>query len=483
MTNPPALVWFRRDLRIKDNPALHAAARSGAPLVCLFVLDNTGAFAAGGASRWWLHHSLVALQKSLSALGGTLVVMHGPASKIVPQFVDKIGAKTVFWNRRYDPDGIETDRYLKTALQGAGVSVNSFNGALIREPWETETGAGAFYRVFTPFWRAMQRLGPSRAEITAELDASFKDLAKEVNTQGTGSNPWGLLPTAPNWAAEFPDSWVPGEIGAHKALRDFVASTIDTYDTDRNRPDLERTSRLSPHLAFGEISPLQIWNAVHAQISAGNIIEKSAMTFLSEIAWREFSYNLIYHYTDIQTTPIKPNFANFPWRDDDHLFQRWTKGQTGIPIVDAGMRQLWRTGWMHNRVRMIAASFLTKNLLIDWREGERWFWDTLVDADAASNTASWQWVAGSGADAAPYFRIFNPVTQSEKFDPTGAYIRKYIPELRELPDKYIHAPWKASHAILDEAHITLDQTYPKPIVDLQTSRQRALDAYATVKSS
>ena len=478
--HPPSIVWFRNDLRLADNPALHAAREAGGPVIPLYILDEDAPRAPGGASRWWLHHSLSGLSGDLEKTGAPLILRRGPSDAVLADLIAETGATRVFWNRRYYAEHVALDKHLKSDLEDRGVDVKSLNGALLREPWEVKTNSGGFYRVYSPFWRALRAMGPARP---APLPKPRKIPGAPTPPASDRLDDWRLLPTAPNWAEEIADVWTPGEDGAHKRLGAFLKGPVDHYADGRNRPDCELTSRLSPHLAFGEIGPLQIWRETHARIERGDIDEKSADKFLSEIAWREFSYNLLFHYEDLPEKPLREEFAAYPWREDAEGLKAWQDGLTGYPIVDAGMRQLWRTGWMHNRVRMIVASFLIKDLLVPWQEGEAWFWDTLVDADIANNAASWQWVAGCGADAAPYFRIFNPVSQGEKFDPDGEYVRKFVPELAALPAKHIHAPWTAPEALLLQCGISLGKTYPNPIVDHGEARRRALSGYDTIKKS
>ncbi|MEM6414081.1 MAG: deoxyribodipyrimidine photo-lyase [Pseudomonadota bacterium] len=481
MTNDLSIVWLRRDLRLTDNPALDAAISASKQVVILYVYDDHGPFAHGGAGQWWLHHSLARLSADIEKRGSKLILRAGNGGEELMKLVEETGARSVYWNRRYDKQGIEEDKKTKSALMESDVKANSFNGALLCEPWSLKTKTGGFYKVFTPFWRALQEAGPERP---APSKAPKKLMPPKRFPESLSVESFDLLPTRPNWAEAFDDEWTPGEKGAAKALETFLENAVGDYGEDRNRPDIEGTSRLSPHLAFGEISPLQIWvRTKDALEKNGNKGENGVHVFLSEIAWREFAYVLLYHYPDIQTDPIKPAYSKFNWQNDRQALRRWQRGQTGYPIVDAGMRQLWQTGWMHNRVRMIVASFLIKNMLTPWQEGERWFWDTLVDADPASNTASWQWVAGSGADAAPYFRIFNPVTQAQKFDPDGKYVCKYVPEIAEIPRKYIHCPYDAPEAVLKAANVRLGETYPLPMLDLSTTRKRALDAYERVKEA
>jgi deoxyribodipyrimidine photo-lyase len=458
----PVIVWFRQDLRLADNPALARAAETGEPVLCVYVLDDEipGPWRLGGASRWWLHHSLQVLKADLAEIGGTLILRRGCGGEVVAALADEIGAGAVFWNRCYEPYAVARDANLKTRLAARGIAAESFNAALLFEPWVPKTGAGTPFRVFTPFWRALQALPePARPALAPKAVRGF-----DHRIDSDRLSDWGLLPTSPDWAAGLRAEWQPGEAGAQARLDAFLDKMAD-YATARDRPDVEGTSRLSPHLHFGEISPRQIWHAMRAR-------EPGAGKFLSEIAWREFAHHLLFHNPGLPDTPLDPRFARFAWRGSDAQFAAWTQGRTGYPIVDAGMRQLWATGWMHNRVRMIAASFLIKHLGIDWRRGEAWFWDTLVDADLANNAASWQWVAGCGADAAPFFRIFNPVLQGEKFDPDGTYVRRWLPELAKLPDKHIHKPWTAPAALR-----ALAKDYPEPIVDLAEGRARALAAF------
>ncbi len=472
------IVWLRRDLRIHDNPALSEAVKSGAAVLPVYIYDDNAAFAPGAAARWWLHHCLKSLSDDLNAIGGKLILRRGDEAQCVKDLAQQTGAHAVYWNRRYAPQQIAVDKKIMATLKKEGVDVQSFNATLLREPWELKTGGGAFYKVFTPFWRALQKEGPARSAL---YDGPPEIKRPRKKPPSDKLNDWGLRPTKPNWAQEFADSWTPGETGAMDSLTKFLDSGARSYEDDRNRPDIEATSKLSPHLAFGEIGPLQIWQATYARVEAGDIDLNQATKFLSEIAWREFSYGLLYHFEDLSETPIRPAFQAFPWRDDNSDLKAWQKGRTGYPIVDAGMRELWRTGWMHNRVRMITASFLVKHLLLPWQEGEKWFWDTLVDADPANNPASWQWTAGCGADAAPYFRIFNPITQGEKFDPDGVYTTRYVPELSNIKGKYLQRPWEAAEKLALSPTLRLGENYPSPIVDHAAARKRALAAFEMTK--
>jgi len=478
MTPRPALIWFRQDLRLSDNPALAAARKTGAPVIPFFILDEDAPHPPGGASRWWLHHSLAALSGDLEKLGARLILRRGKTEEIVPALAEDTDAASIFWNRRYFPAHVETDKALKSRLKDAGLEVGTFNGALLREPWELKTGSGGTYRVFTPFWKALKEAGPARADLEAR-----PRVMETVKTtlKSDALDDWDLLPEKPNWAEGFEPAWTPGEAGARRRLNDFLNDAINSYKDGRDRPDKDYTSRLSPHLAFGEISPLQIWQATQAKMSEGDVSDSAGSKFLSEVAWREFSYTLLFSNENLPEKPLREEFADYPWRTDKKAMKAWRKGLTGYPIVDAGMRQLWTTGWMHNRARMIVASCLIKDLRSRWQDGEAWFWDTLVDADLANNAASWQWVAGCGADAAPYFRIFNPVTQGEKFDPDGDYVREFVPELKNMPAKHIHAPWKAPDSVLDKAGVKLGESYPHPIVDHAAARKHALEGYEKIK--
>jgi deoxyribodipyrimidine photo-lyase len=478
---PPALVWLRDDLRLDDNPALVAAANDG-PVVALFVLDDSGKSGRpfGGASRWWLHHSLNDLTKNFGAHGVTLILRKGNPELIVPQLAQEIGAKSVHWNRRYYAWSKPLDADIKQFLIEQGVKVESHKGNVLTEPWEIKTGGGTYFKVFTPFFRA--------ATPACDAWASFAlDIPKMSGFEATGIQTdaledWQLLPTKPDWSGGLAGMWKPGAEGAKTNLDKFLAAGLKGYKDNRNAPSVVGTSRLSPHIKFGEISIRRVWNGARARMAEAPELASDGQTFLSELGWREFSTQLIYHYEDFPDQSWKPEFRSFPWKADDVALAAWQKGMTGYPIVDAGMRELYTTGWMHNRVRMIVASLLVKHFLQDWRAGEAWFWDTLVDADIANNSAGWQWVAGSGADASPYFRIFNPMGQGEKFDAQGKYVRKWVPEIARLPDSLIHRPFDAPREILQSAGIVLGQTYPRPIIDHATGRQRALDTLASLKN-
>ncbi|AIK97062.1 cryptochrome/photolyase family protein [Candidatus Odyssella acanthamoebae] len=464
------IVWFRKDLRLTDNPALLEAIRLKADIIPLFILENHNRWQPGGASRWWLHHSLADLN---SKLEGKMVFRQGKAASILKELIVESGATAVFWNRRYGPEDIAIDTALKSELQDKGILVKTFNSHLLFEPWEITNNQGKFFQVFTPYWKKCIAQANISKPIPPPPEIQLLDYTKNSLTS------LNLLPTQPDWATGLRQTWTPGEAGAQERFDHFLGD-LKGYKGNRNRLDREATSHLSPHLAWGEISVRQIWHGIYAHIASNLAIETDALTFLSEIGWREFSYHLLYHVPTLPQQPLKPQFANFPWQENPSAFKKWAQGLTGYPIVDAGMRELWHTGYMHNRVRMIVASFLIKDLLLPWQDGEAWFWDTLVDADLANNSANWQWVAGCGADAAPYFRIFNPVLQGEKFDPEGNYVRRWVPELRLLSNDFIHKPWQTSSIKLKEAGIKLGSTYPEPIINHDKARLRALEIYKSL---
>jgi deoxyribodipyrimidine photo-lyase len=475
MSASPTLVWFRDDLRLADHAALAAAAKRDAPLICLYVFDEKNARSPGAASRWWLAQSLRALDAQLRKRGQRLILRRGDAATLIPRLCAEAKASHVYFNRRYERSAIRADEMVMAALKRQGVDGATFAGGLLIEPDAIDTKSGGPMRVFTPFWKKLRAMGDPRRPA-----ATPGTLPPPVAIASDDIEDWHLEPAKPNWAGGLRETWTPGAASARERLRDFL-DHIGGYADARDIPSKPSTSRLSPHLRFGEISPVEVFHAARFaadQSHPPRDIEK----FLSELGWREFSWHLLHHFPDLATENLQPRFNAFPWRKDTTALRAWQRGQTGYPIVDAGMRELWRTGWMHNRVRMIVASFLVKHLLIDWREGERWFWDTLVDADPANNTASWQWVAGSGADAAPYFRIFNPVLQGERFDGDGDYVRRWVPEIADLPDKFIHKPWAASPMELAAARVSLGKTYPEPIVDHDAARKRALAAFARTKS-
>ena len=471
----PSLYWLRNDLRLTDNAALTAAAAQG-PVICLYVLDDEtpGDWRLGGASRWWLHNSLAALSAKVP-----LVLRRGAADMVIAEVVKESGASSVHFARDYAPWSGGLERRVKAACDAAGVACHRYGGFLLHEPESIRNGSGEPYRVYTPFSKACLAAGEPKP---LKPVPAFTSWDGRLTTDSLAE--LGLLPTRPDWATGIAAHWTPGEAGAAARLDEFIADGLEHYADARDRPDRDVTSRLSPYLHFGEISPAQCWHAVRAaQVASGGKLDRAAEKFLKEVLWREFSYHLLHHWPTLPEKPFRPEFSAFPWSDNAQGLKAWQKGRTGYPIVDAGLRELWATGIMHNRVRMIAASFLIKDLLVPWQDGERWFWDTLVDADIGSNAASWQWVAGCGADAAPYFRIFNPVLQGEKFDPQGAYVRKWLPELQHMPDEFVHCPWEAPALVLTAAGVELGQNYPHPVVDHGKARDRALAAFKEIKGS
>lgn len=474
---PPIIHWFRKDLRLADNPALAEAAESGRPVVAVYILEpaDSDPWAPGGAGRWWLHHSLLALDISLMNLGNRLVLRRGRSRDILPELARETGATAVHVERLAEPRATEIDAEIENLLKPLGVKLRVFGGNLLFPPEEIKTKGGGPYKVFTPFYKACLRQAPPDSPTSPP--ASLPRPRSPVKSDSL--NDWELLPTKPDWSAGWPDLWTPGENGALARLEKFLENSAAGYEEKRNRPDLEGTSRLSPHLHFGEISARACWHRVTSDIKPE--AEKGAESFLRQFVWREFSRHLLYHWPTFPEKPFRKEFNRFPWARDEKALGLWQRGLTGYPIVDAGMRELWATGWMHNRVRMIAASFLVKHLLIPWQDGAAWFWDTLVDADLANNSVSWQWVAGCGVDAAPFFRIFNPILQGRKFDPDGVYVRRWVPELAGLSNRHIHEPWKTSKRELEKAGVLLGKDYPFCIVDHATARLQALDAFSRMK--
>lgn len=470
----PVILWFRQDLRLADNPALNKALETGRPVVPVYVLDQGSRVRPmGAASLWWLDKSLRALGGALKSRGADLILRRGDSESELRRLIEQTGADAVFMNRLFEPDAFARDADIAHALKAEGVECKGFNGALLRPPGRVLNGAGQPYKVFTPFLKALlaQAELPERRPAPAQIPGVDGMSSERLDD-------WGLQPTRPDWASRF--TGTAGERGAEQALSAFLAEGLEAYSRRRDAPGVAGTSRLSAHLHFGEIAPWRVVEQARKAASSGRIAQAEADKFIAEIVWREFSAHLLAAFPQITAHAFRPEYDAMPWRDDPAGLEAWRTGMTGYPIVDAGMRELWATGVMHNRVRMIAASFLIKHLLIDWREGEAWFWDTLTDADLASNAQNWQWVAGSGADASPYFRIFNPVIQGRKFDADGAYVRRWAPELRRLPDKWLHAPWEAPTEVLHQAGVRLGHDYPRPIVDHAEARDRALAALKSV---
>jgi deoxyribodipyrimidine photo-lyase len=473
-----AIIWFRRDLRLTDNPALMAAVQSGLPIVAVYVHapSEEGDWAPGAASDWWLHRSLIALDAQLRARGGRLLVRRGPTLEALRRLVGESGARELHWNRLYEPAVIARDQAIKQALRDDGLHVESHNAALFVEPWQVTTQGGQPYRVFTPFWRNAATRITETLPLPAPTRLRFGDAGMRSETVES----LGLLPQVA-WDGGLRATWTPGEQGALARLREFAAQAVD-YRRERDRPDRAGTSMLSPHLHFGEVSPRQVQAALQLEAAGDPGWMERAEPFLRELGWREFAHHLLFHFPTSVDQNLYRQFDAFPWAEPDAaLLRAWQRGRTGIPIVDAGMRQLWSSGWMHNRVRMIVASLLCKNLRYHWLHGARWFWDTLVDADLAANTLGWQWTAGTGADAAPYFRVFNPVLQGERFDPDGTYVRRFVPELARVPGAAIHRPWALNPA--QQARYGVAGVYLRPLIDLAASRVEALAAYASLRGA
>ena len=468
------IMWFRQDLRINDNPALSKACEN-AHIIPIYIYDTNVPDNAqlGGASNWWLHHALESLNV---ALNNKLIILRGNPQELLPQIAQSLECDGVYWNRMYEPWAQSRDTQVKSAIKELGMKAISYNGSLLWEPMQVLKKDETPYKVFTPYYR---RGCLSKADPRYPIGKPTLNYADANISTALKLDALSLLPSI-NWDKTMKSLWEISEKGAQDKLQRFINEAVEDYDDARNIPSVSGTSQLSPYLHFGLISPNQAWYAVLSAFN-GNTDKKGVDVFLSELGWREFSYYLLFHFPTIGHKNFNAKYDKFPWRNDPEALKAWQLGNTGIPIIDAGMRELYQTGYMHNRVRMIVGSFLVKNLLIDWRHGERWFWDCLLDADSASNAASWQWVAGSGADASPYFRVFNPLLQGEKFDKEGVYVKQYCPELSALPKKYIHQPWAAPLEVLKAAKLTLGENYPKPLVDLKVSRQRALDAYSQIK--
>lgn len=476
----PVIVWFRLDLRTNDNPALDAARKTGAPVIPVYIRapEEEGDWRPGAASRFWLHHALTSLAQDLEILDSRLILLQGPTLENLRALIKNTGAGSVFWNRCYEPLVIKRDSRIKQALREAGMEVSSFNAGLLFEPHEISNRQGKPFKVYTPFWKYYQTL-----EVCPPLRDTRAKLRKPDQwPKSLALKDYGLIPRI-KWYSGIAGSWDMTGSGARKRIRHFIRHSLQDYPRDRDFPAVDGVSAMSPYLHFGQVSARQIWHWVtEAEQSAGRMTPGTeAQAYLRQLVWREFGYHLLFHFPHSTNKPLYDKYRHFPWRKNARLLGAWQRGETGYPIVDAGMRQLWQTGWMHNRVRMIAGSFLTKDILVTWLEGARWFWDTLVDADLANNTMGWQWVAGSGADAAPYFRIFNPVTQGTLFDPEGEYIRQWLPELKKLDRQYIHSPWEAPRGVLADAGIKLGTTYPRPVLDHAEARKRALESYRVVR--
>jgi len=471
-----AMLWFRQDLRLADNSALHDALKQFDRVVMVYVHApcELGEWSPGEASQWWLHHSLSSLESSVQKLGGRLIIRSGSSLEQLSDIAKQAQVNTLFFNRAYDPILVERDREIVHSFKNIGIKCREYNGLLLFNPEHISTQTGSPYRVFTPFWNKFQSLFQLEQPLPVpnQLNHAYCSL------DSTSIDDLGLLSQI-RWYDKLHQYWQPGEDAAQDKLESFLSQNLIAYSALRDRPDVNGTSLLSPHLHFGEISPRQLlWRSrIVANSSIPGLLQ-ALETFTKELVWREFAYYTLHHYPRIIGEPLNERYRNFPYaKNREDLLLAWQTGRTGFPLVDAGMRQLWESGTMHNRVRMIVASFLTKNALISWKRGARWFLDTLVDADLASNTFNWQWVAGCGADAAPFFRIFNPISQSQKFDPVGKYIKQWLPELARMPQRYIHEPWKMPAAVQKDFKIFIGKTYPSPIIDLKQTRQTAIDLF------
>ncbi len=476
VSNSVTIVWFRQDLRLRDNTALQAALEIGDPILPLFIDDRDAAadWAPGEASRWFLHQALRSLQESIEAAGGEFCFLEGDSLDCLQGLIKRSGAKRVYWNRRYGGPQRRLDAEIKQTLRNADIEIKSFNSSLLNEPHTVSTGSGKPYRVYTPYWNKVK---DRKVECPVEVEVKSLRFYKG-ETEGRALGDLRLLPRS-SWYEKLGSYWEVSEDAALGMLLDFLAAKVEDYDSARDLPSEAGTSRLSAYLHWGLIGPRQIMEQLHQK---HDLRAQGPHTYAKEIYWREFAYNVLYHFPETPNHPLQEKYADFPWENDETLLKKWQRGQTGYPIVDAGMRQLYATGWMHNRIRMVVSSLLVKQLLQDWREGASWFWDTLVDADLASNTLGWQWSGGCGADAAPYFRIFNPMTQGKKFDPKGDYVRRWVPELKDLPNKFIHEPWEAPESVLETAGCHLGKDYPEPIIDHEKGRARALTAFDQFKS-
>ena len=468
------IVWFRQDLRLEDNAAWKEALDSGLPVVPVFIWasEEAGCWQLGGASRWWLHHALVDLADQLQSVGSRLIVKKGDSDITLESLIKETGARSVYWNRCYEPHRVQLDGRIKSELKKVGVAASSWNSCLLREPWELATGAGNPYKVYTPYANACAKLDDPQPLVVNSSPAPPLSWPKSESIESLG-----LLPSK-DWASGFSDAWDPTRKGGLQRMNTFLSHAVGDYAEGRDFPDVDGTSRLSPYLHWGQIGPREVLAAIRSKRKGVGID-----IFHREIIWREFAHHVLYHFPDTPVEPLQRKFGQFPWRNKPVELKAWQNGQTGYPIVDAGMRQLWKTGWMHNRVRMIVASFLVKHLLHSWEDGALWFWDTLVDADLASNTLGWQWAGGCGADAAPYFRIFNPIIQSQKFDKAGEYIRAYVPELKDVPLTYLHTPWDMPEPVQNACGCRIGVTYPAPIIEHKLGRERALAALASIKTA
>lgn len=475
-----SIVWLRQDLRIDDNPALSYAAAKG-PVIPLFIWSpaDSGDWAPGGAAKWWLHHSLNSLSQDLAKLKIRLVIRRGEYLTTLQTILRETKAQALYFNRCYEPAMVKLEQQLPAILAKEKIALESFNSTLLFEPDVIKNSSDKPFRVFSPFWKHCQK----QTEPVKPLPAIKEFIPAQIEDLASATLAELQLTPKLNWADGIAKAWQPGEAGAQKAFDRFIKAALAQYPTDRDQPAILGVSHLSPYLHFGEISINRIWHRLQfLATTADKQLQTSIEAFLRQLGWRDFAYHMLYHFPHTAEQPLRPEFSNFPWQKEVTNLRKWQQGRTGFPIVDAGMRELWQTGWMHNRVRMIVGSFLVKDLLLPWQLGAQWFWDTLVDADLANNSFGWQWVAGCGADAAPYFRIFNPILQGEKFDKEGIYVRRWLPELQNLSTRWIHKPWQAPAAELKAAGIKLGKDYPYPIVDHHEARDLALEAFAAIKN-
>tara|TARA_B100001765_G_scaffold198782_1_gene150318 strand:+ start:506 stop:1945 length:1440 start_codon:yes stop_codon:yes gene_type:complete len=473
----PIIVWLRHDLRLADNPALYHAAYNKTPILPVFIYDPDAMDRDyGAAQKWWLHHALISLRDDFKKNDVDFIVRKGDSKTILDELIKEIDAGGVYWNRFYEKWQIDRDTDIKKDLHNRGLDVHSFQAHVLFEPWKIESGSGHHYKVFTPYYKNCMEKADKIDDPLPEPN-SMVSASHSLNIGNI--NDFAFLPEI-RWDKKMQDDWEITENAAHKQLSHFLKNGLENYETGRDCPSIDATSRMSPYLRWGMISPRTIWYETKSYIGSHNVSNKQGESYLRELFWREFTHHLLYYYPDMKSKPIQEKFEDFPWKRYKTYREAWQKGETGYPLVDAGMRQLWQTGWMHNRVRMIVGSLFVKHLLQPWQDGEAWFWDCLVDADPANNTAGWQWIGGCGADAAPYFRIFNPITQGEKFD-SYDYVRKFVPEIADLPDKYLFSPWEAGKDILQEYGIKLGETYPEPLVTHKEGRERALDAFKKIK--
>ena len=473
------VIWLRKDLRIHDHAGFAKAIANNYEIIPVFIWDEAEhQWQEGAASQWWLYHALADLQEQIKNLGGKVYIHQPEEGQSVADYLQALvkayDAEVIYWGRRYEPEIVKRDTTLKQDLLNQEFEVKSFNTHLIYEPHTIRNKSGKHFKVFTPFWKHCLTL-----EVGQLIQVS-KEQWKKVNWHLTSAklsiDDLGLLPKI-SWDEGFYDHWKPQRNEGLKRLKEMVSTKYKTYNVERDLPAIDGTSQLSPYLQWGQISAHEIYHAF-----SKNYNDTIETGYLRQLFWREFSYHLMFNEPHTPNKALRSEYEQFPWERNEEFLNAWKKGQTGFPIVDAGMRQLWQTGWMHNRVRMIVGSLLVKHMLQDWREGASWFWDTLVDGDLANNTMGWQWIGGCGADASPYFRIFNPIIQGEKFDPKGAYVKKYCPELKDVPEAYIHKPWQMPEIEL-VAGVTIGKTYPRPVISHLDGRQKALDAYAKFKDS